>query len=87
MSGLERRAVAIGALAVVLAVALGGLAGARAGAVAGALTALAGLASSAVLTVAVDRQAKHRAAAAKRRTALRDFAPPGPSAGDGGGTR
>jgi hypothetical protein len=66
-------------LAVVLALGLGAWAGSRSGAAAGAITALAGLASSVVAAIAVDRRARNLARQRRRQEILRTFAPPGPA--------
>jgi tetratricopeptide (TPR) repeat protein len=77
---LDSRTVAVGALAVLLAAGLGGLAGGTAGVPAGVLTAMAGLASSAVLAVAVERRARNAARAKRRQKLLKIFACPVPVA-------
>jgi hypothetical protein len=81
-SGLDGRAVVIGVLAVVVALGLGAWAGSRSGAAAGAITVVAGLASSVIAGVAVDRRARNLARLKEQQQVLRRFAPPGPT-GDG----
>jgi hypothetical protein len=83
-SGLDGRAVALGALAVVLALGLGAWAGTQAGAVAGALAALAGLVPPAVGAVAVERHTRNTAREKRQQEILRKFAPPKPT-GEGEG--
>jgi hypothetical protein len=76
---LDGRAVALGALAVVLALALGAWAGTQVGAGAGALAALAGLVPPAVGAVAVGRHTRNAARVKKQQEILRKFAPPKPT--------
>lgn len=77
--GLDGRTVAIGLFAVVLALVLGAAAGALVGAEAGALAALAGLVSSAVLGVAVERRQRNIRRMKEQQEVLRTFAPPKPT--------
>ena len=79
MWGLDSRTVAVGVLGLVLAVGLGGAAGRTVGVVAGALTAVAGLVSSAVLAVALERRSRNLARVKRRGELLEMFAPPEPS--------
>lgn len=78
-SGLDGRTVAIGVLGVVVAVVLGGVAYGEVGAAVGALTALAGVAGSAVLAVAMEQWVRNSAALRRRQEILRKFALPRPS--------
>lgn len=82
-AGLDSRTVAVGALAVLLAAGLGGLAGDTAGVTAGVLAAMAGLVSSAVLAVAIERRARNAAHANRRQELLKIFASPVPAAEGG----
>jgi hypothetical protein len=77
--GLDSRTVAVGVLGLLIAVALGGAAGRTVGATAGALTAVAGLVSSAVLALALERRSRNVARARRRDELLEMFAPPEPS--------
>lgn len=79
MWGLDSRTVAVGVLGLVLAVGPGDAAGRTVGAAAGALTAVAGLLSSAVLAVALERRSRNLARVKRRGELLEMFAPPEPS--------
>jgi hypothetical protein len=76
---LDGRAVVLGVLAVVVAVGMGAWAGSRSGAAAGAITVVAGLASSVIAGVAVDRRARNLARLREQQQVLSRFAPPAPS--------
>jgi hypothetical protein len=78
-TGLDSLTAAIGALGVLLAAALGGAAGYTAGVMAGVLAALAGLLSTAVLAVAIQRWARNVAHVKRRQEVQHRFAPPKPT--------
>jgi hypothetical protein len=77
-AGFDAQVVVTGVLALLLAVGLGALAGQATGMAAGVLITLAAVASSAVLTVAMQRWSRNMARAKRREESLKAFAPPTP---------
>src|SRR5215472_11213068 len=76
---VDSRTVAVAAAGLLVTIALGYLAGHTAGPAAGVIAALVGLASSAVVTIVLERQSRQTADAARRQELLEMFAPPRPS--------
>ena len=77
---VDSRTVTVAAAGVLLTAALGALAGKSVGVAAGILAALVSLVGSAVVTVALERQSRQAADAARKQELLDMFAPPGPLA-------
>jgi tetratricopeptide (TPR) repeat protein len=78
VGGIDSRAVAVGAAAVLLATVLGAAAGGSVGVAAGVLSALAGLVAPPVLDMALRRRERNAANVRRRAELLQVFAPPQP---------